>query len=455
MIINKSIFREYDIRGKYPDEINEQIAEAVSGAFAIDFKIKKIALAKDKRPQSDRIYEHVKAGLLKAGCEIFEMGQQSTPELYFAVGFKKLDGGLMVTASHNPNGYTGLKLVNKNGLAIGNKNGLVGVAERAQKILDKKIILKNSRKKIKQLDILSDYYKFVYSFIDCEKLKNLNTVLDVSGGSAAKIVEYFFIRMSGQNIKMNFRKDKFKDHGLNPMLPENYKNIEREVLKSKSDLGIIWDGDGDRVIFIDDKGKFIEPYYINCLLAEIFLSKIKKNKKIVIDGRMQLAIKKVITENQGQAIVSRSGYSNLVTEMQKQKILFGCENSGHYLFNLSLVYDGKNFICGDGIIPALMIIEYLSEKGLKISDAVEVFKKEFKISGEINLKNNNFAKSALKLKKQFKFDIDETDGISIGNDKWFFNARKSNTEPLIRINIEAKEKKKIIELKKQLINLTK
>jgi phosphomannomutase len=231
------------------------------------------------------------------------------------------------------------------------------------------------------------------------------------------------------------------------------------VRKEKADLGIIWDGDGDRIIFIDDNGKFIEPYYINCLLSKIFLEKFEslkiKNKKVVVDARLRLAINEAIVKNEGKVVVSRSGYTNFIMEMKKNKALFGCENSGHYFLNF-LLWQGEknNFVFSDGIIPAFVVIEYLSINDIKLSRALAPFKKAYKISGEINLENKKFDKLSEKIIKKFSaYKPDISDGLSFNGDGWFFNIRPSNTEPLVRLNIEADSKKTVEDIKRKLIRL--
>lgn len=453
--MESSIFREYDIRGKYPQEIDETAAEAIAEAFARVYKINKIALGRDKRSESEVIYKPIIRGLARAGCQIYDMKEESTPGLQFAVGDAGMDGGIMVTASHNPTGYTGMKMVDKNGLAVGMRSGLAKVQVMAVKILKQTGKKPVRTAKIKELEIFSRYYKSAFSLIDHRKIENLKIVLDASGGSAAKLVDYAFVRIPGRVTKMNFRKDRFRDHGLNPMLPANRRSIEKEVVREEADLGIIWDGDGDRMLFIDERGKFVEPYYINCLLVQLVLTKIKelklKNRKIVVDSRMRLAVSRIIRENGGEAIVCRSGYANLVKKMKEERVLFGCENSGHYLLNFRL-FGGRNFVYGDGIIPALMIIEYLSASGLKISQAVAPFKKAYKISGEINLENRKFEKFSGQVKKKFakaKFDV--FDGMGVSGDGWFFSVRQSKTEPLVRVNIEADNAKTLSEIKSKLL----
>jgi len=306
------------------------------------------------------------------------------------------------------------------------------------------------------IDITSAYYKFASKIIDLDKIRGFKIVLDASGGSGARLADYFFVRLHSKIIKMNFKpNDKFADHGPNPMLAKNQKLASLEVKKTKANLGIIYDGDGDRSIFIDDTGKFISPYYINCLLAKIILSKYKKIG-IVMDARLRLGLSEVIKNAGGTPIICRSGYSNLVKLMQTKKALFGCENSGHYFFNFKLIDKKTNFIFGDAIMPSLLILEYLKENKLSLKEAITEFKNKYFISGEINYENIIFEKAEKLLAKKYaKYKTDDLDGLSIYGDDWFVNMRPSKTEPIVRLNIEAKTKENLQKITQEVSNLIK
>jgi phosphomannomutase len=441
--INPSIFKEYDVRGKYPQEIDEQTAYLLGKAFVISEKAKKIVVASDRREESKAVLPAFIKGATDAGAKILDLGINSTPSMFFAVMNKKLDGGVAATASHNPKGYTGLKICNKNGTLFGLHTGLKKIAKIANSLEAPELkSLKN--KKNKPLDVAENYFKFVSKIVEPKSISGFKLVLDASNGSGARLIDHIFIRLHSKITKMNFSLgDQFEDHGLNPMLAKNRKLAKKVVKQKKADMGLIFDGDGDRCIFISDTGDFVHPYYINCLLAKIILAK-HKRAKIVIDARLPIGISQVIKNAGGKPLISRSGYSNVVILMQKEKALFGCENSGHYFINAKMANNKKSYIFGDAIIPALLILKYLKENDLSLSEATDEFKTLYPISGEMNFKDVDFEKIAKKLEKKYtEYKIDKLDGISIYNKNISINVRPSKTEPLVRVNIEAKNQKDI------------
>lgn len=453
--INPSIFKEYDIRGKYPSEIDLKTAYLLGRAFAVSLKAKKIAATCDRRKESATIMPAFFSGIKDAGCQIFYLGINSTPAMFFAVKDKKLDGGVSLTASHNPIGYTGLKLCNKNGSLLGLNTGVKKIQQLAEKIIPPKT---DNFKMVKTtpIDVAEPYYQFASQIVDLKKIRGFKIVLDASSGSGTRLADYFFVRLNSKIIKINFKAgDKFVDHGPNPMLAKNQKSATDAIKKYRADLAVIFDGDGDRCIFIDGRGKFINPYYINCLLSKIILKKYHKTA-IAIDARLQLGIKEVIKKSGGTPVVSRSGYANLVELMQDKKTLFGCENSGHYFFNFRIIDKKRNYIFGDSIIPVLLILEYLKANNLSLFEAVSEFRKKYFISGELNYENVNFSTLEKKLVKKYAgYKMGNLDGLSIYGHNWFMNVRPSKTEPLVRLNIEAKNKTIFNKIKKEIISFIK
>lgn len=449
--VKKTLFREYDIRGKYPEEINKDTAYQIAQAYVLALGAKKIAIARDRRIESEKIYPDFVRGIKDAGVQILDLGITSTPALFFTVGNKKLDGGVSITASHNPKGYTGLKMCDKNGTLLGLNTGIKKLMAMLGKV--KKV---KTEKPTKNIDISQEYWKFANKIVDTSVIRGFKIVLDASNGSGARLADYFFVRLHSKITKMNFKSnDRFKDHGLNPMLAENRELTTREVIKRKADIGIIFDGDGDRCIFIDEKGKFVSPYHINFLLTEIILKQYRL-AHIVADARMTMGIKKVIKNFSGKPIISRAGYSNIVKKMQERKSLFGCENSGHYFFNFKMIDKKSNYIFGDAIIPILLILEYLKKNRITMSEAVALYRESYPISGEINISGVNFplVKKALE-KKYSKHKKETIDGVSFYSDSWFFNVRPSKTEPLIRLNIEAETQKEVNRIKKEITAIIK
>lgn len=456
MKINPNILREYDIRGKYPQEIDEKTAYALGFAFAKFLKAKKIIVGRDARQESEEVFWSFIAGLSKAGTKVYCLGVCSTPELFFAVGANKLDGGCMVTASHSPVGQTGLKLCDSRGRSFGMANDLGKIATLASKVkIDK---LSRLSGEVEFITVSSQYKKFIKSIIDFKKFAGLKIVLDASNGSGARLAEEVFADLPVYSRRMNFHVgDKYPDHGPNPLLKESQISIVKEVKRFKADVGVIFDGDADRAIFIDETGVLVEPYHINCLLSEIVLNK-KNQQKIVVDARLDLGIREAIESAGGKVISHRSGYTNIIRTMEAQKIIFGCENSGHFMFNFSWLKGGRNYAYGEAILPVLMILEHLKSKKTSLSKAVAKFRKSYPVSGEINIKVKDFDKLKTKVKQNFMGEIfAEIDGLSVTDRsrKWFFNIRPSHTEPLVRLNIEAKNLKVLEKIKKEILIIIK
>ncbi len=440
----QKIFKEYDIRGKYPEDFDNGTAYQIARAFVDHAKPKHVVLAVDFRCESKLAGQSFMAGLIDGGADVSNLGVNATPILFFAVGKNKFDGGVMVTASHNPAGYTGFKICGSNGVVYGSADKLKKISKLISHHKYQKL---NKKKKTSPLNVLDGYNRFIASLVDFKNIKDLEVVLDSSGGASAKVVSHVFSRLKVKTIKINFKaNDGHSDHGLNPMLPENQRSAKVAVKKYKSDLGIIFDGDGDRCIFIDETGQFVEPYHLNCMLVQIILNRWPKSK-IIIDARLSLGLSETIMGAGGQPIVHRAGYSNIVRTMSQKKIIFGCENSGHYMFNFSMSPRERiNYVFGDSI----------KQHNLSLSEAILPFRQKYHISGEINLQGVDFASVRKKLKKRYwKYKIKQIDGLSVYGRDWFFNVRPSHTEPLVRINIEATSKKILADLKKKLMIIIK
>lgn len=456
MKINQKIFKEYDIRGQYPQEISEQSAYALGLAFAKLIKAKKVVIGRDARPESEKVFWPLVLGLLESGIKVDDLGVCATAELFFAVGAKKYEAGCMVTASHSPQGQTGFKFCNSQGVVYGLKTGLQKLSKLAEK--ETKIFssagLKKNTQSINFISVASEYKKFALAFIKPSKLKGLKIILDASSGSGARLADVVFSGLPIKFISINFNaKDKKFSHGPNPLLQENQTAITKKIIADQAELGVIFDGDADRAIFFDETGHLVEPYYINCLLSQIIL-KLKKGIMVVIDARLSLALSAVIKKNGGQVLRHRSGYANLISTMSRKGLLFGCENSGHFMFNLKLKTK-KSFVYGDAIIPILLIADYLKTHKLKLYEAIKPFKSQYLISGELNFKTDKFAATIKTLKNNFRAaKIDGLDGLSVTDSKreWFFNLRPSQTEPLVRLNIEAKDQVKLNQLKDEIIS---
>ena len=461
MNINSKIFKEYDIRGSYPQEISEDTARSLAMAFAKMFKLKKIMVGRDARPESEKVFWPLVQGFLDSGVKVSDLGVCATPELFFAVGIKKFPAGVMVTASHSPQGQTGFKFCDGQGQVLGLKTGLKKLSALAKQ--EKRPSTASTRRKsnsqaIDFSTVSRDYEKFASSFFRPQDVQGFKIVLDASCGSGARLADNLFEKMPIKATYINFRAgDKYPDHGPNPLLPENQKVVASEIKSKKADLGIIFDGDADRAIFFDELGNFIEPYYINCLLSQIILG-LKKNIKIVVDARLTLAISQVIKNNHGQVLIHRSGYANFIKTMTQKRLLFGCENSGHFIINFSLKSGGRSYVYGDAIIPIFLLIKYLKKHKLTLSNAIKPFKELYVISGEMNFTIKGFKKIEQNIRRNFSgHTFSSIDGLSVSDSKkdWFFNIRPSNTEPVVRLNIESRSPKHLTSLKKKLLPLIK
>ncbi len=456
-MINPKIFREYDVRGIYPAELDEKAAWSIGYAFGVWQKGGKIIVARDKRETSEKITDDFIQGLLAAGCKAEFLGVASTPLLFFAAGKSKA-AGAMVTASHNPGAYTGIKFCSGKGEYVGWSSGLAEILKLTQEA-EKKIKVRPLVKKIKNLDqqkYLAEYLKFIGSFVNLKNISGFNLALDTSDGAGSELASFVYDKLSVETLKINFApNDGYASHDLNPMLEESRKILKKEVKKNKFDLGLIWDGDADRCLMLDEKGDFVDPYYLNCLVAQIILAK-KKKINLVIDARLPVGPSEIIKSHGGKAVISRSGTSNICNLMLKKKIVFGCENSGHYFFNFNWKTAGSNFVYGDAIIPSLLVLEYLAKNKLSMSQALADLRSKYLLSGEINLVIKNFDAVKAKLQKKYsKFKMEEIDGLSVFGDDWFFNVRPSNTEPLVRLNVEARDKKTLKSLQEELLGVVK
>ncbi|MFA6525822.1 MAG: hypothetical protein WCT26_00195 [Candidatus Buchananbacteria bacterium] len=458
MIITPTIFKEYDIRGKYPEEISDNAAYALGLAFAKVIKAKKIAIGRDARKESEKAFWPLVAGLSKGGIKIYDLGVCATPELFFAVGTKKFPGGVMVTASHSPTGETGFKFCDSKGRVFGLNSGSKILEKFANQEINKIPSGIKFTTKSEQVDFISialDYKKFALSFIKPSDIKDFNIILDASGGSGGRLAEVIFDALPLKFTAINFRaSDKKFGHGPNPLLKENRAVIISQVKAKKADLGVIFDGDADRAIFIDEQGRFVEPYHINCLMSQIILA-MKKGATIVADARLNLAIEKAIRDSGGKILVHRAGYANFIKTMTEKKLLFGCENSGHFMYNFNLK-NKKQFVYGDAIISVLLVLKYLKQNKLKLSEAIKPISSNYQISGELNFKTARFDQISQEIKKLFPRDkISLIDGLSVTavDRLWFFNIRPSHTEPVIRLNIEAVSKETLEKIKKQILEL--
>ena len=430
MKIKISSFKAYDIRGQLPHEINPEIAYRVGNATAEYLSAKKMILGRDIRASSKELSESMASGLMDAGVDVIDIGECGTENVYYATGELKSCGGVMVTASHNPSDYNGFKIVSENAKPISSETGLLDIRKIAES--DKRLI-SELRGNLEQRDLNQSYVKKVLSFIDPDSLSKLKVVMNPGNGGAGVYAEYISKNMPIEIIKLNFDPDSSFPNGIpNPMIEENRASTSQAVIDNKADLGIAWDGDFDRCFFFDEKGNFIEGYYLVGLLAKSFLIK-NRNERVIYDPRLTWNTIDVVERYGGDAIQCQSGHSFIKKSMRDNDAIYGGEMSAHHYFR-------DFYYCDSGMIPWLLILEMISEEKMPLSQMIQKYRERYPVSGEINLKVNN-TKTIIDSIKEYYLDdalgVDETDGVGMEFEKWRFNLRASNTEPLIRLNVES------------------
>ena len=430
MKIKISSFKAYDIRGQLPHEINPEIAYRVGNATAEYLSAKKMILGRDIRASSKELSESMASGLMDAGVDVIDIGECGTENVYYATGELKSCGGVMVTASHNPSDYNGFKIVSENAKPISSETGLLDIRKIAES--DERLI-SELRGNLEQRDLNQSYVKKVLSFIDPDSLSKLKVVMNPGNGGAGVYAEYISKNMPIEIIKLNFDPDSSFPNGIpNPMIEENRASTSQAVIDNKADLGIAWDGDFDRCFFFDEKGNFIEGYYLVGLLAKSFLIK-NRNERVIYDPRLTWNTIDVVERYGGDAIQCQSGHSFIKKSMRDNDAVYGGEMSAHHYFR-------DFYYCDSGMIPWLLILEMISEEKMPLSQMIQKYRERYPVSGEINLKVNN-TKTIIDSIKEYYLDdalgVDETDGVGMEFEKWRFNLRASNTEPLIRLNVES------------------
>jgi phosphomannomutase len=432
------IFKAYDIRGVYGDDLDPGTARQIGRSFtrvigALEDKPTSqltLGLGRDMRLTAPEMAAAYRDGMTAEGATVLDAGQVGTEMLYFLVGSRDLDGGLMCTASHNPKRYTGVKLVGRGALALSGDAGIAEVRDRIAAGLGDPAGAPGS---VTEVDVYSEFQDAALGFIDADAIKPLKVVVDGGNGMAGPMVGPLLERLGLELIEAYFTPDgHFPDHEPNPMLPENREFIMGEVIKRGADLGIAWDGDADRCFFIDETGRFVDGDFLTALLSESMIEKSSEPTPTVLyDVRASRAVAETAARAGGAALMNRVGHAFFKTRMRSEGAVFGGEVSGHYYF--------RDFYCADsGTLPALLILELLSTRGVTMAQLLEPYRSTYFISGEINSEVSD---------QQGKLDAiaeryadgrrTDLDGISIDYDDWHFNVRSSNTEPLLRLCLES------------------
>ncbi len=447
MKIDESIFKAYDIRGKYPDQIDAELVYKIGQAYVELIKPKNVAIGHDMRLSGEEFREALAKSLSDAGVNVVDLGLISTDQMYFGVVHLGLDGGIMATASHNPAEFGGLKLVRAKAAPISGDSGIYQIRDLVMS--NDKFKMSKSKGTITTQGITDDYYKHVLKPFDISAIKPLKIVANANFGMANPAIERLktilpveFIKVVDGHLDGNFPKGP-----SDPLLISNRTEIIAAIEELKPDLGVAWDGDGDRCFFFDENGTFVTPAYINALLSEYYLQK-HPGGKIVHDTRVVRAIDDIVEKNGGTSIMNKAGHSFIKERMIKEEAEFGSETSGHYYFK-------DNFYLDNGLMPFLAVLEIISKSGKKFSEILDPLRQKYFISEETNFEYNN-ADILEKIKsKYFDAKIDNIDGYDFNYSDWRFNLRTSNTQSLLRLNVEADSKELFEEKFKQVTDFIK
>ena len=440
------IFKAYDIRGVYGEQMDETTALAIGRAFArVLARLRgkqpselRVGLGRDMRLTAPAMAAELRDGLIFEGATVLDAGMVPTEMLYFLVGSRELDGGAMVTASHNPKAYTGVKLIREGALALSGDAGIGDVAREIEAGLGSG----PGGGSFEEVDVWEEYRAHALSFIDPQAVRPLKVVVDGGNGMAGPMVGPILRRLGLELDELYFEPDgEFPDHEPNPLLPENRELIEERVRAAGADLGIAWDGDADRCFFIDGEGSFCDGDFICALLARSALAT-HPGATILYDPRSSRAVPDLVAAEGGRSDLSRVGHAFFKQRMREEGAVFGGEVSGHYYF--------RDFWCADsGTIPALLILELLGVDGRSLAELMAEFRSRYFISGEINSEvDDQEAKMAAIAERFSDGELTRLDGISIDYPDWHFNVRPSNTEPLLRLNLESLVSREDMEAKR-------
>jgi phosphomannomutase len=433
MPINPSIFKAYDVRGLYPSEIDEAAARDIGQGFVAYLGARRIGVSRDMRLSSPSVAAAFIDGARAQGADVVDYGLCGTDMIYFAVARDGLDGGAQITASHNPKAYNGIKMVRQGAFPLSGDAGIGDIRDMIAAGTLPKPAAHPGR--VEMRDLLPAYIEKVMSFIDPTAIKPFNVVLDAGSGMAGVVAPRLFDHLPCKTTRLCFEVDgTFPNHEANPLIEENRRDIVERVVAEGADIGIAWDGDADRCFFIDGSGEFIAGDFVTALLAEAALLK-SPGSKIVYDVRASYAVKDIVSAHGGTALMNRVGHAFIKRRMREEDAVFGGEVTGHYYFR-------DFFYADNGFIPALLILELMSKKNMTLRDLLEPLRAKYFISGEINTRVADVSRVADRLRALADRYRDAhtytLDGFSAEYPDWHFNVRGSNTEPMLRLNLEAR-----------------
>jgi phosphomannomutase len=428
-MLSSSAFKAYDVRGVVPDELDAEGAYRLGRAYVAAFEPAVIAVGHDMRLTSPELSQAVAQGAADQGSDVVQLGEIGTEMLYFAVGEYGYEGGIQVTASHNPSRYNGMKIVRRGALPVGGDTGL----DQIKALATGRLPESPRRGSISQRDVYAGFHDRVMQFVDAAALRPLKVVLDGSHGMAGPMVGPLLERLPIDALPYHLDPDgSFPSGEPNPLLEENRRFIIEKVREHGADLGIAWDGDADRCFFIDDGGEFVPGDLITALIAQVMLER-HPGAAIVYDLRASWAVRDTVTAAGGRPLENRVGHAFIKARIRKEDAVFAGEVSGHYYFK-------DYYWCDTGIVPALVLLELVSRSGKRLSELLAPFRARYFISGEINSTVDDVPLKLQELKERYRdgaVRVSHMDGISFEFDDWHFNVRPSNTEPLLRLNLEA------------------
>jgi phosphomannomutase len=431
-VLDPKVFKAYDVRGLYPSELDEEGGYAIGRAYVEQFEPKRIAVGHDMRLSSPGMADAVIRGAVDAGADVSDLGLVGTEMVYFGVGHLDLDGGIAITASHNPKEYNGMKIVRRGALPVGGESGLLEIRDRALQPFGEPTGAGN----VEKADIWPAFVDRVLSFVDVDAIRPLRVVIEAANGMAGVMLPPVLERLPQvEAVRYYFEPDgTFPNHEPNPLLPENREFVMERTKAEGADFGVAFDGDADRCFFIDDTGEFVPGDFVTALLAESILEK-EPGAKIIYDVRASWAVRETIERAGGIPLINRVGHAFIKLRMREDEAVFGGEVSGHYYF--------RDFYQADsGVIPFLLMLDLVSRRGQKLSEILRPYRERYFITGELNTPVSDVAVKLQELKEGFasQGEISHLDGISVDAEEWHFNVRPSNTEPLLRLNLEARSK---------------
>ena len=441
--IDPSIFKAYDVRGTYPDQINKEVARQIGRGLVGYLRPKSVVVGRDMRLSSPEVREGLVEGITAGGADVVDIGLVSTDCMYFSVGKYRYEAGVMITASHNPPEYNGFKMCRKDAVPLSGEAGLDRIQE---------MVLKNDfppspkSGRIEERDVDDDYVDHILSFVDRKRIKPFKMVIDAGNGMAGKIVPKLFAHLPCKMIPMFFELDgSFPNHPASPIEPENIAPLRERVLKEKADLGAAFDGDADRMFLVDQKANPLGGDMVTALVAKSLLRK-EKGATILYNLICSKAVPELIGSEGGKAIRTRVGHALIKPLMKEHNAVFGGEHSGHFYFR-------NNWFADSGLIALVVCLELISEEGRPLSELVRSIDTYVR-SGEINSRLENIPQKMSQIEKHYSDGkIDHLDGLTVDFGKWWFNLRPSNTEPLLRLNVEAASKEMLDRKTAELLKL--